>query len=229
MITQEDDLLAFDPATGTFVALITSACDTGYSMAMTDAGDLFTFSGTQILTLDPATGACSVLAGFATTPEFDMFALGFVGVTSAPGGRLVAVAPASRSGEPSHMATIDPATGALQVVGPTHPDLSQIELSSGRDDRITGLAGGYDGALRIVELDVSTGAPVWTIQVTAPPVGNSFATARWGDDVYAFFGNSDDHTTEVRRTDLQTRLTTSVGTFDIGAVIGAGTPSCAVP
>jgi hypothetical protein len=229
VLTQEDDLLSFDPALDTFSAQTTSECGGGYSMAMTGAGELFTFSGAQVLTVDPSTGACSVLAGFAKAPGFDMFALGFVGVTSAPGGRLVAVAPASGTGEVSHIATIDPVTGAMQVVGPIHPNLPQIELASGRDDRITGLSGDWDGTLRIVELDVATGAPVWTIPVPGPMVGNSFATARWGDDVYTFFGSSDDHATQVHRTDLTTGLTTTVGTFDIGAVIGAGTPSCAVP
>lgn len=229
LVTQDQDVLSFDPATGEAELEFELHCSPG-SMAMDADGALFVEAGVGVLRkIDPATGLCHV-PEFVDPDGFNAFSLGFVGDAEGASGRLI-LADMSHwdPANPLQLAAIDIATGALEIVGDTHPKLVQMELTTGAVDGVVGFGGTDVGQSIVFEVDVNDASVMWTIEVPSPGAGNSFAAARWGDFIYMFIGDSDLGETDVSRLDLATGVTEHFATIVGHAVIGAGTPVCAVP
>ena len=242
VVTQQEQLLSFYPPTVQFRAIGTLSCPTRsqgtpFSMAVDRTGIAYVlYNDGELFRVSTANARCQATSfrsgqsGFAST-----FGMGF-SHDNAGTGETLFVASGGSAPTPS-LATIDPRTFALRVVGTLQPPIGNAELSgTGAGDLFAFFA--TRGATpcdnmsanvnctdsAIGQLDKTTGKVVAQSVLQGNAQGMAWAFAFWGGDFYTFTAPGGG--TNVNRFNPADGSLVTVATRP-DFVVGAGVSTCA--
>jgi hypothetical protein len=224
LVTYENHLWSFYPATGAFTSIGALACATQsspFSMAVDRQGVAYVlYSNGQLFRVSTRTAQCEATPYVAPSSSFMNFGMGFVGD---PNGATDTLYVAS-VGANNVLATVSLETFQPTVVGPL--SLPMAELTGTGDGRLyTFYSTG--GSTAVAQLDPQTAAVLADSPLTNLPTGDGWAFGFWGGDFYLFTAQgglgSPSLVTRFRPSDgSQTTVTTLPET-----IVGAGVSTCA--
>ena len=235
VVTEENELLRFDPRAAAFTSLGALACPvaapggsapTPFSMAVDHRGTAYVvFDDGELFAVSTASASCAPVSPPIDTSAFTTtFGMGF---SSNPGGLDETLFLASTS-SPGQLGTLDTTTFVAAPVGTFSSDVGEAELTGTGNERLFafGVVQGLDGA-HLAEVDTTDASVITETLVPTPQDPVAWAFAFWGGDFY-FFTSVDNASSMVGR------LRPSDGSFDPayatlpgGVITGAGVSTCA--
>lgn len=241
LYTQRGEHLRFDPVTATVTPVERPPC-LASSPVMTRDGAQWAEHLGQIRRADPVTLDCTDL----TRPSSSAAAFEFFSLASArdgdgsPDERLWIASVDMNGTGPSQLASVDMATGAVDVVGVIGDgNFLQLTMTGTADGRLIGFGQTTEPAepgnsfnLFVFDIDRTDASIRWKTpmpieQADPQPDATSAAAAFWGDALYVFFGNGTRDETWVVRHMLDGSAPDAViATFDEFAVYGAASTPC---
>jgi hypothetical protein len=241
VVTQQEQLLSFYPPTAQFRAIGPLKCPTRtsgtspFSMAVDRTGIAFVvYDDGELFRVSTANARCQTTpfqsgqSGFAVK-----FGMGFSHDNTGTGETLFV---ASGSSAIPSLATIDPRTFALRIVGPLQPPILNAELSgTGAGDLFAFFAtsgatpcdntnGNVCTDSAIGQLDKTTGRVVAQSLLRGNAQGMAWAFAFWGGDFYTF--TAPGGATVVNRFNPADGSIVTVATRP-DLIVGAGVSTCA--
>lgn len=240
VVTDTTELLAFNPAAGTFRRIGALSCParTNYrpfSMAVDRAGVAYVLyeentqvnPGTQLFRVSTLTAAC-VDTGFVGGQEgFASFGMGFSSDQGGPAETLFVASDSDVSG--SALGSIDTTSFAVTRIGTFDPQIFRAELTGTGDGRLFAFydngAGNGSAPSFIGEVDKATGKIIAEDTLASLGQGNGWAFAFWGGDFYTFTSPSG-AASRVNRFNPTTKALTQVATYP-SRIVGAGVSTCA--
>jgi hypothetical protein len=253
VVTEDNELLRFDPGSATFSTIGLLQCPDArspFSMAVDHEGVGYVLyydsSGTvpgpgSIYRVDLTNARCEATAYVPGQAGFQSFGMSFSLSTdpdSGLTGESLYVANDNNSIDSTVAVTgtlgrIDPTTFNLAVVGNFAPTVVPApELTSGSDGRLFGfyspgyLPGIGNGATSaIVQIDKTTAQVVAEDELPTVDQGSAWAFGIWGGDFYLFTA-PDGTESIVTRYDPNTGAVTQVASYP-GLITGAGVSTCA--
>lgn len=226
VIASDSTLLSFYPPTATFhtIGRINCTLDSlPNSMAVDHGGTAYVgFVSGDVFRVSTATAACQPTAfvpgqdGFPST-----FGMAFVG--GSDGGAEALYVAGADFGAPSKLASIDPTTFSLHVVGVLDPPVVRPELTgTAAGDLFAFFAVGAGSA--IAQVDTATAKITAQSALTGVSQGSGYAFAIWGGDFYTFTGSAGGTlVTRFRPSDQSTVPLTMTPE----SIVGAGVSTCA--
>jgi hypothetical protein len=227
LITTENDLYHFYPPDLSFTLNGTIACPanpnaTPFSMAVDRSGKAYVlFNDGNLFLVSPSNVACEPTAFIPGQQGFSQqFGMGFSSNTADPGETLFVIG----SDGLSQLATINPVSFELGIIGPVSAGIGRAELTGTGDARL--FAFGIDDDVRhLAELD-KTNAVVLSDALLGLPSGiTAWAFAFWGGDFY-FFISQGGGTSQVYRYHPPDQTLAHVANLN-RTIVGAGVSTCA--
>jgi hypothetical protein len=235
LITQENQLLGFDPAslsTNTIGIVACPTMATPFSMAVNRQGIAYSLFGDGTLwRIDTGTAACTPTSFAPDQAGIPTFGMGYVADVGdgGPGGDAgetlyVDQEMAGGGGISTGLAWIDTTTMVLNFIGPFSPPVAGMEMTGTADGRLFGSGLVATGGSQIAEIDRATARIVASTPLSVGQQGDAWAFAFWGGSFWVF--TSPGGTTTVTRFDPMTNQETTATTIN-GTVVGAGVSTCA--
>jgi hypothetical protein len=244
VVTRQEQLLSFYPPTAQFRAIGPLSCPTRsattpFSMAVDRTGIAYVlYMDGELFRVSTATARCQATSFRAGQSNFaSTFGTGFSHDNTGTGETLFVASGDSVPATAPTLATIDPRTFSLRVVGDLQPAILNAELSgTGAGDLFaffatTGAAlcdnapGGNCPDSAIGQLDKTTGRVVAQSVLRGNPQGTAWAFAFWGGDFYTFTAPGNGGTI-VNRFNPADRSIVTVATRP-DQIVGAGVSTCA--
>lgn len=236
LITQESQLLGFDPASLSVNTIGIVSCPTGatpFSMAVDRQGIAYSlFDDGTLWRIDTATAGCTRTNFQPDQHGMLTFGMGYVADTGDAGhggdaGETLYVDQemAGGGGISAGLAWIDTTTMVLNFIGPFSPAVAGMEMTGTADGRLFGSGLRATSGSQIAEIDRSTAHILASTPLSVGHQGDAWAFAFWGGYFWVFT-SAGGGTTTVTRFDPATNqetIATSIG----GTVVGAGVSTCA--
>jgi len=246
LISEDFQLLSFDPDTGAVTTIGNIACPAGpnahpFSMAVDRAGVAYVLftdrtggvgggagpDNGRIFRVSTATAACVATPYVPGQQNFRLFGMGFAANDVGPVESLF-IAGSEQSAGAEGLARIDTTTFALTRVGSFVPRIVNAELTGTGDGRLFGFytkANNNAPPTFIGEINTTTGQIVAETRLDDVTLGEGWAFAFWGGDFYMF-------TSPPGVGPQVTRYRPSNGTTQVIApmparIVGAGVSTCA--
>jgi hypothetical protein len=231
VVTEQSDLLRFDPPSATFTPIGTVDCPvmtsttTPFSMAVDHLGTAYVvFDDGELFEVSTADASCaptsSPIDASAFTPTFGM---GF----SADKDGLAETLFLAGTSSPGDLGTLDTSTFVVHDVGAFSSDIGEAELTGTGDGRLFafGVVQGLAGA-HLSEIDEADASILDDKVVPTPQDPDAWAFAFWGGDFYFFTATGGPSTVG--------RFHPADGSFDAAyatapgeTITGAGVSTCA--
>jgi len=233
LVSQNDNLYRYNPATGALVLKGTLECDTmgnasPFSMSVDRVGRAYVvYTDGNLYRVDVGDASCEPTEYEPAQLDFFTFGMGFARDLENETDQLF-VSDISISGTPEALsqglATIDTETMTLSLVGTYDTALTnRMEMTSSNDGNLYGFALDQVSGGSIVRLD-KTNADV--LEQTFLPIGTpgaALAFAFWSDDFYIFTtGGNGTLVTRYRPADGSVVQTQELG----DVIVGAGVSTC---
>lgn len=232
LLSDDNDLLRFDPASITMKTIGKVACPTFYtpnSMAIDRRGVAYagftdrTVVGVsrwdgQIFTISTSTAECSATP-YVAQRGFAKFGMGFSG--DGKGGETLFLADTTTDPKGA-LASVDLTTFGLGYVGSFSSPLPRCELTGTGDGRLFAFCMNSPSGSTLAEIDPATARVVSADRLTAGGDTRAFAFAHWGGFFWLFTGSD---TSTITRYDPALKSETIVGNAD-SLVVGAGVSAC---
>lgn len=227
LISQENELLSFEPLTLSFASIGKIACPgtsaTPASMAVDRRGIAYTcFSDGNLFALNTASGSCTATNFVRDQKGFSTFGMGYAALSD--GGDRLYVVDYNGRVAPTTLGWIDTSSFTLSVIGTLQPAEQTCELTGTGDGRLFGFCLLPAGGSMILQIDPNDGRVVAQNKLNAGQPNNGWAFAYWGGVFWLFTG--DGRTSLVTRWDPTTGTETNVSTRP-GSIVGAGVSTCA--
>lgn len=240
VMSSDNQLASFDPATGTFKTIGTIACPTTdggqpFSMAVDRKGVAYTvFSDRtggsdegKLFRVSTATAACVETSFVPRQAGFQKFGMGFASDLVGTGESLYVASSEDNDFVDSRLGRINIPSFSLTTVGTFKPNIAQAELTGTGDGRLYGLytkSPTQRTPVYIGEIDPSTGDVIGENLIPGANLGTAWAFAAWGGDFYLFTAPaSATQVTRYRPSDGTARVIASTSL----KVVGAGVSTCA--
>jgi hypothetical protein len=237
VVTEEKQMLAFNPADGSFRLLGTLSCPTPndgfqpFSMAVDREGRAYvlydgvlddTFESIGALyRVSLATLACTATSYVpSSNPDFTTFGMGFSTDLGGPTEQLYV----ADEGDPPKLGAIDTTTFALRTVADLDPMAVSAELTGTGDGRLFGFFQPGTEA-EVGQIDKTTGQLTGVDPLPGVDQGAGWAFGFWGGNFYLFTsptGNGSD----VTRFNPADRSVAVINHYP-GIIVGAGVSTCA--
>jgi hypothetical protein len=235
LVTQEGNLLSFDPATLTPTLIGPVSCPSAsspFSMAVDRSGIAYVlYADGSLWRVDTATAKCAATSYTPDQQGFSTFGMGYSAdvpdAGGADGGETLYVDQElpGGGGSPSlGLARIDTETMRLAFIAPFSPPTTGMELTGDGTGRLFGFAALVTGGSHVAEIDPANGDILSDNQLSVGMIGDGWAFALWGGKFWIF--TSPGGTTTVTEFDPTTGLE-STATALMGTVVGAGVSTCA--
>jgi streptogramin lyase len=226
VVTQQEDLLSFDPLAATFTLVgkldCPGALGNPFSMAVDRQGTAYVvYSGGGLFRVSTRTAACTTTP-LTMQPGFATFGMAFLDRGGPTDTLYIATdgVPAPRPG-PSELATIDLSSFQVTVVGPL--SLTLAELTGSPDGRLFAYYGeGTSSA--IAQVDPDSTQLVANSDLPGLSEGAAWAFGYWGGDFYIFTAPAG--TSVVHRFRPSDRSVVQVAQLN-ATIFGAGVSTCA--
>jgi hypothetical protein len=244
VVSNTDELLSFDPSSGTFSPITQLACDDPdhpFSMAVDHKGTAYVLyyappaqvgaptKPGRLYRVSLATGACAPTAFVPGQLGFNSFGMGFSADNQGVGETLYV----ANAGDTGRLGSIDVKTFVLSDIGVFKPPVVyHAELSGSGDGRLYAFFDasqlGQPGSA-IAEIDKATAKIVAQTLLPLINQGQAWAFGFWGGDFYMFTTPNDasgafSNVTRYRPSDGSL---SHVATYTDGAIVGAGVSTCA--
>jgi hypothetical protein len=244
VVTRQEQLLSFYPPTAQFRAIGPLSCptrsaSTPFSMAVDRTGIAYVlYQDGELFRVSTANARCQATYFRAGQSNFaDTFGMGFSHDNTGTGETLFVASGDSASATTPSLATIDPRTFSLRIVGDLQPAILNAELSgTGAGDLFAFFA--TTGAApcdnmtnpncpdsAIGQLDKTTGRVVAQSVLRGNPQGTAWAFAFWGGDFYTFTAPGSGGTIVNRFNPADGSIVTVAMRPD--QIVGAGVSTCA--
>jgi hypothetical protein len=239
LISSQNDLLSFDPPTGTITTIGQIACpDPGgfqpFSMAVDRAGIAYVAYGEgnlfRVSTADASCRSTAFVPGAGGFPL--LFGMGYSRDAAGSGETLfIAGTPGYQNGSsgPAVLASVDTTTFAIDPIATISPDVIAPELTGSAAAQLFAFyATGPSGTSSAIG-EVSTTSAELTPVASLPTVdqGSAWAFALWGGDFYLFTApGGDDTSSVIQRYSPSDGSVVQVGTASV-TIVGAGVSTCA--
>ena len=237
VVTEDEEMLAFDPADGSFRLLGRLACPTPnddfqpFSMAVDREGRAYVlYDGVEddgfaevgaLFRVSLATLQCTATRyRSGSNPDFTTFGMGFSTDLGGPSEQLYV----ADEGDPPQLGVIDTTTFALRTV--THLDERAVssELTGTGDGRLFGFFQPGTRA-QVGQIDKTTGQLTGVDLLPGVDQGAGWAFGFWGGNFYLFTSPTGDGS-DVTRFDPSDR-SIKVINHSSGIIVGAGVSTCA--
>jgi hypothetical protein len=232
VVTEQNDLLRFDPPTAAFTTIgaidcpVTTSGSTPFSMAVDHEGTAYVvFDDGELFTVSTATAACtapsSPIDSAAFTPTFGM------GFTADQGGEGETLFLAGTT-TPGQLGTLDTSTFVVGNVGTFSTDVGEAELTGtgGGELFAFGVVQGLAGA-HLAQVDPATATVLSDTIVPTPQDPDAWAFGFWGGDFYFFTSVGGVSSTVGRYHPVDGSFDAAYTTVPGGTVTGAGVSTCA--
>ncbi|MGZ3417524.1 MAG: hypothetical protein ACXWUG_08135 [Polyangiales bacterium] len=226
VVSQENDLYRFAPATLTITKVGTLDCPAGsatpFSMAVDRKGTAWVlYSDGSLWKVSTKDASCASTSFVKNQEGFLTFGMGYVSDTPGSTSETLYVAEYGGKG----LGKVDSSL-KLSFVGPYGAGGGAAELTGRGDARIFGFFdSNFTLPVRIAELDKSTGAIKTMKNQPSLSVGSGWAFAHWGGSYWLFTAPSG--SSQITEYDFD-KDTSKVVKTDLGFVIvGAGVSTCA--
>ncbi len=230
VVTDENELFAFDPTTLAFREIGVIACPsapgaTPFSMAVDRVGVAYVlFNDGQLYRVSTATAAC-VGTGFRPRQQgFFTFGMGYATDRLGPTESLYVAGDSTNAGS-TGLGRIDTQSFVLSRVGPFVPLIDRAELTGTGDGRLYAFytKGGQPGSY-VGEVDTQTARVIGENRLPTVTQGSAWAFAFWGGDFYLFTApGAGSRVTRYRPADNTVVDLTNLPT----RIVGAGVSTCA--
>ncbi len=232
VVTDQNELLRFEPTPGTFTPIgpvecpVTQSGASPFSMAVDHLGTAYVvFDDGELFEVSTASAACTATSTPVDTTGFtSTYGMGF----SSDSGGLAETLFLASVDSPDQLGTLDTGSFVVQEIGTFSTDIGESELTGTGDGRLFafGVVQSAAGAT-LAELDKLDASVISTITVPTPEGISDWAFAFWGGDFY-FFTSVDGTTSSVGRFHpADGSFDASYATLATGAITGAGVSTCA--
>jgi hypothetical protein len=237
VITEENDRFAFYPPNKDFFQIGTIDCNdpgTPFSMAVDRAGVAYVLHNSgNLYRVSTANASCKptsfVKGQNGYTPTFGM---GFSSNDPDPGETLYVASDFSGDAGPERLATIDPQTFDLTVVGPFSEPIGNAELTGTGDAKLFafGVEPTNNGTVfHLAQLDKATADVIDDkfLQLPSMNLGiSAWAFAYWGGDFYFFTSTMNGQSSVTRYHPGDPPIAVPYTMLD-RTIVGAGVSTCA--
>jgi hypothetical protein len=229
VITEQNELYSFDPASLTFTLIGGLACPsngaTPWSMAVDRTGIAYSvFTDGNVFRVDTATAACVATPFVPGQLGFTTFGMGFVAAGDSSTETLY-VTESTFNQYSRGLATLDLQSWALSMVGSYQPPIPRAELTGTADGRLFAYYPELQGnGSHIAEIDRATAQVTAEDNLQTGGSQDAFAFAFWGGDFWVF--TSPGGATTVTRFRPSDKTETDVATMP-STIVGAGVSTCA--
>jgi hypothetical protein len=233
VVTEQNELLRFDPPGASFASIGTVDCPvtrapaaTPFSMAVDHRGTAYVvFDDGEMFNVSTTSASCTPTSSPLDTRGFTP-TFGSAFCTSA-GGTSETLFLASTT-SPGQLGALDTATLTVHEIGAFSTDIGEAELTGTGDGRLFAFGAQQDPTgSHFAEVDKQDAYVLSDTIIPTPPFPMAWAFAFWGGDFY-FFTSTDGATSTVGR------FHPADGSFDAtyaslptGAITGAGVSTCA--
>ncbi len=181
----------------------------------------------KVYDVDLETGACDASGFGGNLSSFYYFGMAYAADPASPSGETLFVREAAfydAGSDPlvRKLARLDLATKDLEVVG--SGEGANADLSGTGDGRLFAFVKNEDASASVTELDAKTGGALSVTPLDGVTIGDSWAFAHWGGDLWLFSGQ-EGQGLSVFQHELATGETTLVATQGF-RIIGAGVSTC---
>ncbi|MFI5299305.1 MAG: hypothetical protein ACHREM_14515 [Polyangiales bacterium] len=238
VVTQQNQLYQFAPATLTFTLIGTLDCpssplSTPYSMAVDRSGTawiVFSPDG-NVYNASTKTAHCTASGYTAGQGGYTTFGMAFVSDTVGSAAETLYVSPDDNSGTGKGIAKIDTSTKVLTYIGNFDQTLGPMDLTGRGDARFFGFANGELASpvqpTKVAEIDKSSGHILGVKVVPGVTVGDAWAFAQWGGNFWLFHDPNSDGNSSVTKFTYETGAAL-VAKSNLGfSIVGAGVSTCA--
>lgn len=231
VVSDENVLLKFDPATSAFSVIGTLKCpagfgDTPFSMAVDRAGVAFVlYQSGNIFKVRTTDAACAPSGYKAGQLGWQRFGMGYVSDTQGSSSETLYVIDGTTIGGGNEGLGLISHQGQLQPVGQFTQGLGgrTAEVTGRGDGRLFAFFVGDAGQSSVAEIDKTTGATISNEPQALPSI-QAWAFAHWGGSFYLF--NASSGSSRVHRYTPGKGTTQILG--DVGyRIVGAGVSTCA--
>jgi hypothetical protein len=232
VVTETDELVAFDPPTVSFKPIGTLKCPVPsgfhpFSMAVDRNGDAFVLYGSdtpnygRLMKVSTKDASCADTTFTPQYGDYGKFGMGFASKGANPTEELYV---ASRSG--SRLGRVDVPGYDLHDLGEFQPAITDAELTGTGDGRLfafftTTASGGDDTA--IAEVNRETGEVLAMDDLPGVSMGTAWAFATWGGYFWLFVNPAGQ---KVVRYDPETKTSVTFPGYK-APIVGAGVSTCA--
>ena len=238
VVTEEEQMLAFNPAAGSFRLLGSLDCPTPndsfepFSMAVDREGrayvlyDGFDDEGDvqlgNLYRVSLTTLECTATAyRSGSTPGFTTFGMGFSTVLGGPAEQLYV----ANEDDPESLGVIDTTTFKLTRVADLDPLAMRSELTGTGDGRLFGFFQPEDQA-EVGQIDKATGQLTGVDPLPGVDLGAGWAFGFWGGNFYLFTAPPPGNGSDVTRFNPSDGSIAVLGHYP-GTIVGAGVSTCA--
>jgi hypothetical protein len=242
VVSEQNDLYQFAPATLTFTHIGTLDCPidmsdplstpTPFSMAVDRSGTAWiVYDDGNVYNASTTNAHCTATGYKPNQGGYETFGMAFVSDTVGSSAETLYVSPDDGSGNGLGIASIDVSTKVLTYIGNFDQTLGSMDLTGRGDARFFGFANGElatpSQPTKVAEIDKSSGHILGVVTVPGITVGDAWAFAQWGGDFWLFHDPNSDANSSVTKFTYETGATSTVKT-DLGfAIVGAGVSTCA--
>jgi hypothetical protein len=231
VVTEENELLSFNPPAGTFRRIGTLACptktpgSTPFSMAVDRTGVAYVlFNDGNLFRVSTKTAACIATSFVPGQQGFETFGMGFSSDLGGPAETLFIASDSSSTAV--GLASIDVNDFTVTPIGPFDPSITRAELTGTGDGRLFAFyAGGQATSSFIGEIDKSNAAVIAEDELAGVNQGQGWAFAYWGGDFYTFT-SPQGGSSRVTRFRPLTKQTSLIANYP-SVIVGAGVSTCA--
>lgn len=233
VVSQENDLYAFDPASLKFTKKGTLSCPAGgatpNSMAVDRKGTAWVnYSDGALFKVDTSNAACSATPFQKNQSGFGRFGMAFASDAAGSEAETLYVVGIEGVGSGQGLAKIDLQTFKLTKIGDFSGSLrgQGAELTGTGDGKLYGFFTTSPASL--AEIDKSTGATTTPKTLTGVSTGLAWAFSFWGGDFW-FYTSGGIEPSRVTRLKAATDQSLGVAMSDVGGfrIVGAGVSTCA--
>jgi hypothetical protein len=238
VVTEETEVVAFDPPSATFRSLGTLNCPAPdnfqpFSMAVDRTGHAFILyndvtgqAGSMVFRASLATLDCTATPYMGQNDAFNTFGMGFSTNLGGPSEQLYIAGDLM----PSSLGTLDVDSLAVSDIGEMDQQVYKGELTGTGDGRLFTFYAPFNAfnenpSARIGELDKTTGHLLSFDPLPGVHLNNGWAFGFFGGEFYLFTGNGDE-SSSVTKYDPTTHQTNVIAQYP-GLIVGAGVSTCA--
>jgi hypothetical protein len=227
VVTEDNELLAFQPPTLSFTPVGTINCPakagyTPFSMAVDHLGTAYVvFNDGELFEVSVKDASCKPTSYVTKGGSFLTFGMGFARETDGSEKLYIAT-----TGATPTLANIDIPALTVTTIAPLDPNVMSAELTGTGAGQLFGFfANGAGVGSSIAEIDKKLGTITGRADLPSVTQGSGWAFAFWGGDFYTF-------TAPDRATTTVTRYSPKTGAVDNVAswphiIVGAGVSTCA--
>lgn len=231
VVTEKNELLAFNPPAGAFKRIGTLVCpvktpgSTPFSMAVDRTGVAYVlFNDGNLFQVSTKTAACVATSFQPNQQGFNTFGMGFSSDTGGPEETLF-IAQDTSTG-PGSLASIDLSTFTINPIAAFTQNVVRAELTGTGDGRLFAFYKGVPSTSSVIgEIDKTTADVIAEDDLASVNQGQGWAFGYWGGDFYTFT-SPNGASSIVQRFRPLTKQVTQVATYP-SVIVGAGVSTCA--